>query len=425
MFWYLGGTIICVAVAWQIGKHKREKKSWWQAVLTAGGGFFLAFLLAITAKNKSVSEYVERRNPGEGTQEKEYILNAGDLLKEYPWNIKAEEKRYSKKAKKEVLKKAQEELEKRILGTNESLEEINKDLFLPETLQNGVVKVTYSFSDYYIFYPDGTIRDLPGEEKVVTISAEMECQGEETVYEFGLKVIPQEKNTREVLIEQIEKMLQKENEKVNEDKVMLPKEVEGNFLIWQEKGENRSMPVAVLGIAAAGCIWVSEKEKAKKRQKEREKQLLVDYPDIIGKFTLLMGAGMNAATAWRRIAESYRKRREENGTPLKPAYEEMLTAIYEMQDGIGEIHAYERFGERCAIAEYRRFSAILVQNVRKGNAQIQEILEKEKTESYEKQKARVKVAGEEAGTKLLIPMLLMLLIVLAIIMVPTGISLKM
>ena len=66
----------------------------------------------------------------------------------------------------------------------------------------------------------------------------------------------------------------------------------------------------------------------------------------------------------------------------------------------------------------------MVQNVRKGNAQIQKILEKEKIEAYEKQKARVKIAGEEAGTKLLLPMLLMLLIVLIIIMVPTGMSLK-
>ncbi len=424
MFWYLGGAVISAAVAWQIRRRKREKVSWWQAAMAISGGFILACLLWASDGKATGSDYVERGKPGEGNQEKEYILDAGKLLKEYPWNIKVKEQKYSKEEKKKVLQKAQKELEKQILGENKNLEEINKELYLPETLQKGTVEVTYLFSNYNIFYPDGTIKGLPEEETVVIVSAEMKCQEETAVYEFGIKAVPQDKNPQELLIEQIQNILIQENEKTGKDKLMLPQEVKGNTLIWQEKIENRSLPVAALGIAAAGCILLLEKEKEKKKQKEREKQLQMDYPEIIGKFTLLMGSGMNASTAWKKIAETYLKRRKEKRVPVKPAYEEMLTAVYEMQDGVGEIRAYENFGDRCAIAEYRRFSAILVQNVRKGNAQIQKILEKEKIEAYEKQKARVKIAGEEAGTKLLLPMLLMLLIVLIIIMVPTGMSLK-
>lgn len=392
--------------------------------MAAMTGCVLAALLAIKDGKSGASGYVERQEPGEGSLEKEYLLEAEDILTEKSWTVTAEERRLTEEERKAVFQKAQEELEQQMLGDNKSLEEICGSLYLPDTLQDGAVTVAYSFSDYRIFYPDGTIRELPEEAVIVTVYAEMECQGETSIYEFAIQAVPLEKGSAELLIEKIQKTLEQENQRTGETKLSLPQEVDGIKLSWKEKTENRSLPVAVLGFVAAGCILASEKEQEKQLKKEREKQLQRDYPEILGKLILMMGAGMNAAMAWRKIAEAYRKRREEGKMTMRPAYEEMLVAVHEMQEGIGELQAYKNFGERCAIQEYRKLSAILVQNVRKGNAQIQKILEEEKTEAYEKRKARVKTAGEEAGTKLLLPMLLMLLVVLVIIMVPAGMSMN-
>lgn len=425
MIWYLCGTVLFIAVALYLRRTNREKTSPQKAAMVAAIGCFLGFLLAVADAGVGGENYVERNAAGEGNQEKEYILNAGKFLKDYSWNVIAEEQKLTEEEKEEVFKEAQTELEQRILGENESLEKINRDLSLPTTLQDGVVEVEYEFSDYQIFYPDGTVRKLPEKATIVTVSAEMECQEETFIYEFGIQVVPLEKGEAELLVDKIKVMLEQENQKSGEDKLALPKEVDGVMLSWEQKTENRSFPVAVLGIIAAGCILASEKEGEKKKQVEREWQLRRDYPEILGKFILLMGAGMNPAMAWKRIATAYQKRREERRVSIKPAYEEMVIAVHEMQEGIGEIQAYQNFGERCAISEYRKLSAILVQNVRKGNAQVQRVLEEEKVEAYEKQKARVKTAGEEAGTKLLFPMLLMLLVVLVIIMVPAGMSMKM
>lgn len=425
MIWYLGGAGLCMAVELYLRKTDREKTGLQKAMLVAAAGCFLAFLLAVADAGEGDADYVERSAAGEGSQEKEYILNAGKVLKDYSWNVIVKEQKLTSEEKEEVFKKAQTELEQQILGENDGLEKINRDLYLPATLQDGVVEVEYEFSDYQIFYPDGTVRKLPEKETIVTVSAEMECQEETFIYEFGIQVVPLEKGEAELLVDKVETMLEQENKKAGEDKLTLPKEVDGITLSWEEKTENRSFPVAVLGIIAAGCILASEKENKKKKQVERERQLQRDYPEILGKFILLLGAGMNPAMAWKRIAAAYQKRRTQRRVSIKPAYEEMVIAVHEMQEGIGEIQAYQNFGERCAISEYRKLSAILVQNVRKGNAQVQRILEEEKVEAYEKQKARVKTAGEEAGTKLLFPMLLMLLVVLVIIMVPAGMSMKM
>lgn len=298
-------------------------------------------------------------------------------------------------------------------------------MYLPETLQHGTVAVTYYFSDNEIFYWDGTIRSLPDRKVIVIVSAEMECQGKTSVYEFAIQAVPEKKDAKKQLTDKIKATLKKENQKEGEGKLKLPQEIDGVPLSWEEKTENRSIPVMVLSLIAAGSILALDKEREKAEQIERERQLQMEYPYILSKFILLLGAGMNVGMVWRKIAESYKKRKEAGKISEKPAYEEMLKTVYEMQEGIGEVQAYRNFGERCGIAEYRKLSAILVQNVKKGNAQVQEILELEKTEAYEKYKTRVRTAGEEAGTKLLFPMLLMLLVVLVIIMVPAGMSMNM
>ena len=69
--------------------------------------------------------------------------------------------------------------------------------------------------------------------------------------------------------------------------------------------------------------------------------------------------------------------------------------------------------------EYRTLSTLLVQNLKKGSNQFLSALEKECRQSFDERKKRALIAGEEAGTKLLIPMVMMLILVLMIIMVPS------
>ena len=55
---------------------------------------------------------------------------------------------------------------------------------------------------------------------------------------------------------------------------------------------------------------------------------------------------------------------------------------------------------------------------------MQKLLEQEEWEAYEQRKTQAKQAGEEAGTKLLLPMGIMLVIVLAILVIPAGMTLN-
>ena len=95
-----------------------------------------------------------------------------------------------------------------------------------------------------------------------------------------------------------------------------------------------------------------------------------------------------------------------------------------MDSGVTESQSYENFGRRCDIQVYIRFGALLSQNLRKGTKGLSQLLKLESMQAFEERKARAKRLGEEAGTKLLLPMFLMLAIVLVIVIVPAFLSVQ-
>jgi hypothetical protein len=130
---------------------------------------------------------------------------------------------------------------------------------------------------------------------------------------------------------------------------------------------------------------------------------------------------MTVQGAWRRIAAAYEKSKGKH-TEAQPAYEEMLITCRELESGIGEERVYDRFGDRCGQVRYRRLGNLLTQNLKKGSKGLVVLLEKEVDDAFEERKNMAKRMGEEASTKLLFPMILMLGIVLVILIYPAIVS---
>ena len=141
---------------------------------------------------------------------------------------------------------------------------------------------------------------------------------------------------------------------------------------------------------------------------------------MISKFAMLLGTGTTVKQVWEKIVQDYEKQRENGREQL--AYEEMGVALREMNSGVSETEAYERFGRRCEVVEYIKFGALLSQNLRKGSKGLSDVLRMEVVRSFEECKATAKRMGEEAGTKLLLPMLGMLGVVMIMVMVPAFLT---
>ena len=123
----------------------------------------------------------------------------------------------------------------------------------------------------------------------------------------------------------------------------------------------------------------------------------------------------------KSVAET--EERKNDGKKRK-AYEEMIFTMNQMQGGVPEGECYENYGKRCGISCYRKLGTMLSQNLKKGSGGLSQLLEREAQESFEDRKNLAKKLGEEAGTKLMIPMFLMLIIVFAIVIIPAFFSIR-
>ena len=77
---------------------------------------------------------------------------------------------------------------------------------------------------------------------------------------------------------------------------------------------------------------------------------------------------------------------------------------------------------RCGIGAYKKLVSLLTQGQKVGNRRLIEQLQEEAERVFLERKQAARKLGEEAGTKLLLPMMMMLMIVMAIVTIPAFLS---
>lgn len=244
-----------------------------------------------------------------------------------------------------------------------------------------------------------------------------------SVYVTHVMAFPEVKTEKEKWLDAISDVIEKKEKETREDpSFTLPDSVDGKTIVWSKKKESTGYYILVLGIVAACLVPAKKLQDTRDRKKKRQEQMMRDYPDIISKFTLLLGTGMTLKGAWVKIVEVYEVEKKESG--IREAYEEMKLTYREMQGGISEKEAYERFGHRCELVPYMKFGAMLSQNLKKGSKGLGELLKMESIQALENRKSMARKRGEEASTKLLLPMFGMLAVVLIMVIVPAFLSIQ-
>jgi pilus assembly protein TadC len=96
----------------------------------------------------------------------------------------------------------------------------------------------------------------------------------------------------------------------------------------------------------------------------------------------------------------------------------MLYTCRELKSGVSEGNAYEHFGKRTGLQEYIRLCTLMTQNLKKGSASLVPRLREEVDKSLTERIRMGRKLGEEAATKLLVPMVMMLAVVMVMVMLP-------
>ena len=307
-------------------------------------------------------------------------------------------------------------LEKMILGDMDA-GHVDRDLTLPEKAGNPSVKISWDTSNAALMDWEGILGpEVPPEGAEVKLTATLSIEEEEVVKEIKLKVYPRPMNDVEKLQQEVRDAVQETNDET-EETVHLPENVGGKKAEWSQRQGNTGVILLLFGFLIAALYAYSKVRAGEKEAEKRDEEMLIDYPNIVSKLVLLLTAGMSLRKAFARIRTDYRDSLR-HGAPKRAGYEEIVRMSLEMEHGVSELVAYENMGKRCRVNVYRTFSTLLVQNLTKGGDEMAAILSREAQEAYEDRKKRARILGEEAGTKLLLPMLLMLAIVMAILMIP-------
>lgn len=379
-------------------------------------------VVASVGKPKAEERYqMKRPSYGEGNLETEVEALVEGESERLAVPITVKERQYTQKELSELFAAYEERLPELILGDNESLDQVRSPLSLPDTLENGAISVSWYLEPSNYMNDQGEFEEEPPEEgSLVELCAILKYQEKEQEYRFFAKLYPREKTSGERLGQRLAEEAAREEERdPTAGEVLLPEEIDGKKIQWMTPGT----PIVPLGAALLFVmIWyllTKDEKKLKEKLEFRRRQMIMDYPMILYKMSMLLGAGMTIQGAFRKIAFHYKETR---GNELHYAYEEMLNACYQMEKGTGEAAAYENFGQNCQDLRYIKFGSMLSQNLKKGSKGLSELLMREASLGMEERRNLARRMGEEAGVKLLLPMMLMLVLVMVILIVPSVLA---
>lgn len=311
-----------------------------------------------------------------------------------------------------VFDRAFEEIDGSYLGDNSSADEVRSNLNLMTRLDDLGLDVDWNSSDSEVVEADGTvINDDESLDLIVELTASLECGGrsmERTyqVHVLGRSLTATEKATK--LISEYVANVQNENSSDRE--IELPREIEG-YVVTEKKDGGSWVTILMLGVFAMACICVRGRVQIRNREKHRREQLMMAYPELVDKLTLYLGAGVTVKSAFVRIAQMEKKRED-------PLVKEVRYTLNEIRSGVSESDAYCNMGHRINLPVYIKLMSLLAQNIRKGTKDIIVMMADEEQSALQARKEMAKKKGEEAGTKLLFPMVVLLGIVMVIVISP-------
>ena len=383
------------------------------------GIIFSALLIVKDCTDKQIeNNRLQRNNYGGGSKSVGLVANDGE--EDIQIQLELDERHYTDNELEEMYGAFIQELDKVILDRNTSFDCIEYDMKLVTSVSDYPFEVEWSIPDEYMDSSGKLLQEKLTEPVIAELTAKITYEDHEKEYILNCNI----KSRAEPfsIKEKIEKQLAgiEENSK-EEEYVTLPSEINEKSLSWNYKESRQGIFILLLTPVMAAVIYYGKDNDLHRKVEERERQMRMDYPEIISNLALLIGAGMTVQNAWNKVTMDYQSIRNETGEK-RYAYEEMLYTLYEIGNGVSQSTALEHFGRRCHIQSYAKLATLLSQNLRKGTSNLSELLKAEAKEAFEDRKHIAREQGEKAGTKLLAPMMILLAVVMIIIIIPAMTS---
>lgn len=340
------------------------------------------------------------------------------------FDIEVSNKEYSDKEITEIFGKIKSDLPELILGENESLNAIRKPLNLVKSF-NEVVSILWHSENNDLIGTDGNINntDIAEAGEAVRLEYLIQYLDKSVAGEISVRVLPPIYTEEEAIYRALKyKASESEKQDRTNDNYILPQEINGLKVIWGSSENNYFFPLLFLAIILSFLAYFLQEKKLDENIKDRRKQMLNDYYEIVNKLILYINVGVSVKTAFQKMAEEYLDRRNKKLIKFKYAYEELIIMCRKIDNGLSEAAAYELCGKRSELIQYKKLFGYVNQSIKKGSGFVVEKLTGELKEAFELRKASAVKIGEEATTKLMLPMIIMLIIVIGILIIPAFTS---
>lgn len=200
---------------------------------------------------------------------------------------------------------------------------------------------------------------------------------------------------------------------VEKDRWQLPLEWKGAEIIWSPRRSHMVWKALVCCLVLGVFLGFAMDRDLEEQVKQRRRQVRDAYPGLLHQLILYMGAGMTIRGSFERIVIE-----NENAEKKDPFCEQIRQMLRKLQAGMPEGRVYEDMGRQLEVQEYIKLGNLLSQNLKHGNRYLLDRIREEGDRAWEERLLEIRKKGEEAGTKLLLPMVLLLAVTLVIIVLP-------
>lgn len=383
------------------------------AAIVTAGLIALASTCVLSESEDWIKSYaIKRGDVAQGDRNLSFQADNGKEEREI--TVKIPEREYTRKEKEKAFAKVKKEIKKALPGENASLDKVTKPLVLLKSVPGTAIEITWELGQEGLVRDDGSLENdgiaEPTRQEIMAVLAYGE---EEQRMVQAMTIYPGDKSPSQAFWASWEKLWNElEEDSRTESYAMLPREVAGNLLTYHEKHSSSFGYILAAMFCLILLVPLWYQSKMREEDRKRQGQLREDYPEFVEHFVLLIGAGLTVRGTWERIVRDYEKRQGQRHY----VYEEMALSLREMDCGMSEAKAYELFGKRTGLLSYMKFCTLIVQNLRKGSEDLLRLLDFEVADAFHQRKEAAKELGERAGTKLLLPMAVMLALVFAMIL---------
>ncbi|MDR1272596.1 MAG: type II secretion system F family protein, partial [Clostridiales Family XIII bacterium] len=323
----------------------------------------------------------------------------------------------------EALEDLAETLPGLVLAGNADAESISSDLYMPETDPSTGADISWSSSDESIVAEDGKVNIVGAEEGteiVLDAHIRLGSKTKDVAMTLVTGSLPDGTDTSKMLETRALEAAESVSRGGDGNAVDLPGEWKGVKLSWSQPSSGSMIPFALAAAAFFFIVYKCRFRAIEKRIGIARDEIEREFPNFLGKLSLLLGAGLTITSAIERIADGYEAVRERTGRKI--LYEELASVRDRMKaSGTPLTAEFAEMAKKSGLKEVLRFSSVLADNIDKGSV-LAEKLDAERELLWETRKKDAEKRGRVAETKLVFPMALQLFAVIVVTVAPTALE---